>query len=130
MSNNIDPKDLVYTTTDDLTNYNFPAGSTYGIGNLSIAGNPTSWSNTITANWAFPNDNFKVRGNAEFEGDIKIKGKSLSAILEQIEEKLAIVHFNNELEEKWTELKRLRNEYVKLEAEIKEQVNMWNILKK
>ena len=47
----------------------------------------------------------QVKGDAEFEGDIKIKGKSLISTLEKIEEKLAILTPNEKLEEKWDELR-------------------------
>lgn len=72
----------------------------------------------------------QVKGDAEFEGDIKIKGKSLSKTLEKIEEKLAILHPNEELESKWDQLRELRNRYIELEKEIKEKEKMWDILKR
>jgi hypothetical protein len=43
---------------------------------------------------------------------------------------LAILHPNPELEEKWDNLRALRNAYMELEAEIKEKESMWSILKK
>lgn len=72
----------------------------------------------------------QVKGDAEFEGDIKIKGKSLADTLEKIEEKLAILKPNEKLEEKWQELRDLRNRYIELEKEIIEKEKMWDILKK
>lgn len=72
----------------------------------------------------------QVKGDAEFDGDIKIKGKSLNQTLEKIEEKLAILHPNEELESKWDELRELRNRYIELEKEIIEKEKMWDILKR
>jgi hypothetical protein len=72
----------------------------------------------------------QVRGDAEFEGDVKIKGKSINEMFEKIEERLAILHPNEKLEEKWEELRELRNRYVELEKEIIEKEKMWDILKK
>ena len=72
----------------------------------------------------------EVKGDANFEGDIKIKGKSLVDSLEKIEEKLAILRPNEQLEEKWEELRNLRKQYMELEKEIVEKEKMWDILKK
>jgi hypothetical protein len=72
----------------------------------------------------------QVRGDAEFEGDVKIKGKSINEMFDKIEERLAILHPNEKLEEKWEELRELRNRYVELEKEIIEKEKMWDILKK
>lgn len=72
----------------------------------------------------------KVSGNAEFEGDVKIKGVSLDERLNAIEERLGILRPNNDLEGKWEKLKKLGEEYRKLEKEILEGENIWDMLKK
>ena len=71
-----------------------------------------------------------VKGDADFEGDVTIKGKSLTATLDKIEERLAILHPNTELEDRWDELKELGKRYKELEAEIIEKEKVWTILKK
>ena len=71
-----------------------------------------------------------VRGDAEFEGDIKLKGKSLSETLDKIEQRLAILHPNEKLEEKWLELKKLGDAYRALEKDILEKEKIWETLKK
>lgn len=71
-----------------------------------------------------------VNGNANFEGDIKIKGKSLTETLDNIEKRLAILHPNIELEEKWERLKALGDMYRELEKEIIEKEELWKIIKK
>lgn len=71
-----------------------------------------------------------VKGDANFEGDVKIKGKSLVESLEKIEEKLAILRPNEKLEAKWDQLRELRKQYMELEAELIEKEKMWDILKK
>jgi hypothetical protein len=71
-----------------------------------------------------------VKGDAEFEGDIKLKGKSLEETLTKIEERLAILHTNSKLEDKWEKLKELGNQYRKLETDIIEKEKIWSILKK
>ena len=72
----------------------------------------------------------QVKGDAEILGELKIKGKSLSDQLEKIEERLAILHPNVELESRWEDLKKLRDQYIELEKEIIHKEKMWAILKK
>lgn len=71
-----------------------------------------------------------VKGDAEFEGDIKLKGKSLNETLDHIEQRLGILHPNPELEEKWEELKALSTRYRELEKDIIEKEKLWSMLKK
>lgn len=91
--------------------------------NISIGG-------TWDTSWGTRDTGLKVNGDAEFEGDVKIKGKSITDMFEKIEEKLAILHPNEELEAKWEKLRELRKQYIELEKEILEKEKMWNILKK
>jgi hypothetical protein len=104
---------------------------------ISTQGSSTTWA-TIAANGSSnlaPNT-LQVKGTAEFEddaeflGDIKVQGKSLKESLDRIEERLAILRPNEELEEKWENLRGLRKMYMELEAEIIEKEKMWAILKK
>lgn len=108
----------IYTTNGTSAtspyNYNWTATDTITLGDYS----------NIT------NNGLHVNGDANFEGDVKIKGKSLVDSLEKIEEKLAILRPNEKLEEKWDELRALRKAYMELEAEIIEKEKMWDILKK
>ena len=71
-----------------------------------------------------------VKGNAEFDGDIKLKGKSLDETLTRIEQRLAILHVDTRLEKKWEKLKELGDQYRELEAEIIEKEEIWKILKR
>ena len=71
-----------------------------------------------------------VKGDAAIDGDIKLKGKSLSETLDKIEERLAILHPNETLEAKWEELKKLGDMYRNLEKDIIEKEKIWNTLKK
>ena len=87
-------------------------------------------TNTTSASWVVDTDkSLTVHGDADFKGDVKIKGKSLSETLEAIEERLGILFRNNELEERWAELRDLANQYKKLEKEILEKEKMWDLLK-
>ena len=91
-------------------------------GNISVS----STTSTITQS----NNQIYVRGDASFDGDVTIKGKSIMESLERIEEKLAILKPNDELEQKWENLRGLRKAYMELEAEIKEKEQIWATLKK
>lgn len=113
---------LTNTPTNSTGGYTW---TTTGTGNISP-------SLTFNNNW---NDignkaGLHVKGDAEFEGDVKIKGKSIAETLDKIEERLAILHPNEKLEEKWLELKKLGEAYRALEKDIIEKEKIWETLKK
>lgn len=85
---------------------------------------------TFSDSWRLPEQALHVRGDAEFEGDIKLKGKSLVETLDKIEQRLAILHPNEKLEGKWEELKKLGDMYRALEKDILEKEKIWDTLKK
>ena len=106
--------------------------TTTGNGNLywgNLNGTTTSFG-TISADPSLKGATLSVKGNADFEGEVTIKGKNLTEMLEKIEERLAILHPNEKLEDKWDELKELGKRYKELEAEIIEKEKVWAILKK
>jgi len=109
----------VFTVSTPLPNSVLVSGATGSAG----------WS-TISASTNLNGDMLTVTGDATFDGDVKIKGKSIADSLERIEARLAILRPNEELEEKWDNLRALRNAYMELEAEIKEKEAMWGILKR
>jgi hypothetical protein len=94
---------------------------------LTSNGTNTSW---ITADPSLKGNSLSVKGNADFDGEVTIKGKSLTGMFEKIEERLAILHPNEKLEDKWDELKELGKRYKELEQEIIEKERVWAILKK
>ena len=113
----------IYTTGTTLPPYTIntsAAGQT-----LMWNGINTSWDTTITSN-----NPLHVKGDAEIEGDLKIKGKSLSDVIDNIEKRLAILHPNKDLEERWEQLKALGEQYKELEKDILEKEKIWNTLKK
>ena len=133
--------DMTITLGSGTNTLNSGTTGTYAI---TQTNNTTAWpgynwntistgtgTDTITiADWGNLSNTLQVNGDANFEGDIKIKGKSLVDSLEKIEEKLAILRPNEQLEEKWEELRNLRKQYMELEKEIVEKEKMWDILKK
>lgn len=99
--------------------------TTSGTGNLL-------WNNTVWTNGTINNTPtiMKVDCDAEFNGEVKIRGVKLDERLNTIEERLGILRPNNDLEGKWEKLKALGEEYRKLEREILEGEAIWNALKK
>ena len=104
--------------------------------NTGYALSPSSsmWNGTSGATVTISNDlhgsTLTVNGDADISGDLKVQGKSIAESLEAIEERLAILRPNEELEEKWDNLRGLRKMYMELEAEIIEKEKIWKILKK
>ena len=106
-------------------------GTSGGSGQVyTTNGTNPGWGNITLAEPALNGATLKVNGNADFEGEVTIKGKNLTEMLEKIEERLAILHPNPELEDRWDELKELSKRYKELEQEIIEKEKVWAILKK
>jgi hypothetical protein len=105
--------------------YTWTTNSTggYNLGNISPSLN-------FNDTWQHGDAKLKVQGDAEFEGDVKIKGKSIAETLDKIEARLAILHPNEKLEAKWEELKKLGDAYRALEKDIIEKEQIWETLKK
>ena len=88
------------------------------------------WNDTISISQDMFPDSLTCKGDASFDGDVKIKGVSIADTLAKIEERLAILRPNEVLEERWEKLKELGREYRELEKEILEKEQIWKILKK
>jgi len=123
----------VYTSTTGTSGQTLMKGSSNTITWGTTSVNTSPW---VTIGDSSTPSSLSVKGDAKFEhdveilGDLKIKNKSLSESLKNIEERLAILHPNEGLEERWEDLRRLRKEYMAIEAELIEKENMWAILKK
>ena len=118
----------VVTTPNSGTYISAP--DTAGLVYTTNTGAAPYWSETIRLGNGNGSGVMQVKGDAEFEGDIKLKGKSLSVTLSKLEERLSILHPNEKLEEKWEKLRDLRKEYMELEADIIEKEKIWATLKR
>jgi hypothetical protein len=101
-------------------------------GGTGITASPSVYTNQTTG-WTTYNNQpsiMKVECDAEFKGEVTIRGVKLDERLNAIEERLGILRPNNDLEGKWEKLKALGEEYRKLEQEILEGENIWATLKK
>ncbi len=63
------------------------------------------------------------------DADIVVNGRSLMDALDKIEQRMAILVPNTEIESEWDELKQLGDQYRELEAQLKEKTKMWDTLK-
>jgi hypothetical protein len=100
------------------------AGTVYSVGSIS----PWAWANTaITGSNDLKSTTLSLQGK---NADIDINGKSLMKTLEGIEQRLAMLAPNPELEAEWNELKELGQAYRKLESELLEKTKMWKALQK
>jgi hypothetical protein len=88
------------------------------------AGNP--WITTDTLN----QNSLSVKGDAEFDGDITVKGRSLAEFMESVEQRLNILRPNPDLEAEWDQLRALGEQYRELEKQLTEKSQMWATLKK
>lgn len=103
---------------------------------LTTGSNGIDWSslpytiNTASTNsWTGLSNNNNITLNGD-GADIRVNGKSLGGAIDAIEQRLAILHPNPEIEKEWEELKQLGDQYRKLEAEIKAKIQVWDVLKK
>lgn len=101
--------------------------TTNGINYANTAAGIGVWSNNPWTTTS-PPSSLDVKGDAEIHGKLKVGGKDIGELLEKIEERLAILHPNVELEDKWKDLKALGEQYRELEKEIIEKEKMWEIL--
>ena len=95
---------------------------------------PYTYTTSGTSGYTLSSNPSNVRIDADGltmkEGaDIVVGGKSLTQAIEKIEERLAILKPNTELESRWEQLKELRNQYVELERDLLEKEKIMKILK-
>lgn len=98
-------------------------------GNYTIQGSTGPfWNNALNINER--SGTVQIKGTADIDGDIILKGQSLSETLAKINERLGILVPNKELEAEYAELAKLRQQYVELERELQEKQRVFDILKK
>lgn len=108
-----------YTTASGMGATGSPYTFNTGAGNVILNG-ASSWGN-ITTTVGSSQSNLTgaalhVSNDAEFEGDIKVKGKSLSEWMSVMEKRLAILVPNPAKLEKFEALQKAYNHYKLLEA--------------
>jgi len=124
--------------------YNPPSSS---IGNITLTGGaqttftltgtsgtsattaPYVWASTTGWDTTASPGTLHVKGNSVFEGNITVKGRDLTEMLEAIESRLAILTPNPDLEAEFDELRALGDAYREAEKKFKEQKRVFEILK-
>jgi hypothetical protein len=82
---------------------------------------------TTSSPWSYnPSSKITLDGP---NADIEINGVSLWTTMQEIANRLNIMHVNPELETQWAELRELGEQYRKLEQQIKEKQATWDRLK-
>jgi len=95
--------------------------------NTTGTGTDNPW---ITTNTIDGYNTLSVKGNADFDSDITVKGRSLTEFMESVEQRLNILRPNPALEAEWHQLRELGEQYRELERQLTEKSQMWNTLKK
>ncbi len=108
----------------DLNN-SYSTGSTFSYSPCYTTTSSYNWGQT-DANVKIGSDGIDIKEGA----DIKVGGKSLTEAIEKIEQRLAILKPNPEMEDKWNDLRELGDRYRELEKELYEKEKMWDILKR
>lgn len=121
----------IYTTNTSPT-FTVSAVGSGGSGTVLSAGSSNwAWGTTgINDSANIQGKTLHVDGNASITGELTVGNVKLSERLDQIEQRLNILRPNEELEEKWENLRALGQAYRELEKEILEKQEMWAILKK
>jgi hypothetical protein len=101
------------------------ANSVYITNNTAPYTTDISWQN-LTSNTKFPT---VFNGDVIFNDDVIIKGRSILETLKTIEDRLCIFRPNADLESRWEELRKLREQYINLEATLLEREQIYNTLK-
>ena len=130
---------LDYSTQTSMGNYTMSSGTSTipytfttagGLGGTGTYNPFDGYKNAVLTT----STNAKVHINGdglvmEEGADIVIGGKSLTKAIEQIEERLGILHPNPALEERWDKLKELREQYIEMERDLLEKEKLMKILK-
>lgn len=86
----------------------------------------TTWSTTAST---MSPSSIQVKGDAEFLGNIKIKGRDLTDWLATVDSRLGLLHINSELESEFDELRALGDAYREAERRFTEQKRVYEILR-
>ena len=136
-----DLKDLAITSSsvDSWSEYNLSdLNTTWLSGGSGSSGYTYTTTGTgagvVASPWIATGTNssntLSVQGDAEFDGDITVKGRSLSEFMDDVEQRLNILRPNPDLEAEWDQLRALGEQYRELERQLTEKSQVWNILKK
>lgn len=99
------------------TSYTIPVSGTGSLNTVSI-GDDTKRSS------------LQVKGDTNIEGNLVVQGVNITEILQSIQSQLGLLVPNPQMEAEFDQLRELGDRYRALEALVKEQKQIWDILKK
>jgi hypothetical protein len=107
-----------------------------GMFNTGSITSPYTYTTTNTGTSSYTLNTAPTYVNIDADGltlkegcDIKIGGRSLTEAIDKIEQRLAILKPNPDLESRWEQLQNLREQYVELERDLLEKEKIMKILK-
>ncbi len=121
------------STVDDIMNSTMASSLNYSINNSGTIGtaglgnytyytsNGTGYSNQPWVTTIGGSNDLDVKGDANFEGDIKFKGRSLVELFSKIEDRLAILQPDPKKLEKYEALRKAYEHYKLMEKLIGEE---------
>lgn len=101
-------------------------GTSYTIPVTGTGGSNTVWVGQDGTN----KTSLKVAGDAEILGNLTVDGTNIGELLRGIQSRLGLLVPNPEIEAEFDQLRELGERYRELEALLKEQKRVWDILKK
>jgi hypothetical protein len=104
----------IYTSTIATGGTSYTSPYTFTTSGTSVGSAYITSNNTWTNSTSSPT--IQVTGDAEFDGDVKLKGKSLTSWMETMEKRLAILVPDPKKLEKFEALQKAYNHYKMLEA--------------
>ena len=119
------------STTTSGTSFTYSSMPSVTIGSGLTSANAvwttsaTGWNQSAIGSIQ-PSATISLKGE---DADIDINGKSMTAWMAKVEERLNILTPNPELEKDWDDLRKLGERYRKLEKKCKEKAEVWNKLK-
>jgi len=87
-----------------------------------------AWETTSTT--TSDENSLQVKGDSEFDGDITVRGRSLTEFMDSVEQRLNILRPNPTLEAEWDQLRELGEQYRELERQLTEKAQMWAVLQR
>ena len=100
--------------------------SSYAITTPTISNGTITTGTTFTDNWT---SGITLGGTTLTEEKVKVLD-DMKEWMSSVDEKLAILKPNPDLEDRWEELKSLREQYIELEKDLLNKEKVWDIIKK
>ena len=95
-------------------------------GSYTVTSPSSITTTTLTDNWT---SGITLGGTTLTEEKVKVLD-DMKEWMSSVDEKLAILKPNPDLEDRWEELKSLREQYIELEKDLLNKEKVWDIIKK